>query len=162
MRTSIYLETSIISYLTARPSADQVTAACQKVTEAWWEKRRKEYALFTSPLVITEVSAGDPEAAARRLEVLRSIPQLHATDSARQLVEILIASGALPYKARADALHIAIATVHRVDYLLTWNCRHIDNPATKPLIRATCEKEGHMCSEICTPLEMMEVQQNGK
>lgn len=156
-KPSIYIETSIVSYLAARQSRDLVTAACQRVTAEWWEDRRPEYDLFTSELVIAEARAGDPETAAKRLELLRGIPELAITDNVKRLAAALIAPNALPQKAQADAVHISVPALHQVEYLLTWNCRHIDNPVTKPVVRAICDTEGFSCPEICTPMEIMEI-----
>ncbi len=154
---SVYIETSIISYLAAKPSRDLLTAACQQITAEWWEDKRNEYNLFTSELVVAEAKTGDQDAAAKRLKLLRGVSELKITDDVRQIAATLVTQGALPGKAQADALHIAIAAVHGMDYLLTWNCRHIDNPATKPLVRKVCSEEGYLCPEICTPIEIMEV-----
>jgi len=156
-KRSVYVETSIISYIAARPNRNLVTAACQQVTTEWWEDRRLLYDLFTSELVIAEARAGDPAVAAKRLELLRGVSELTISDDVKHLAAAFIAQGALPDQAQADAIHIAVAAVHNVDYLLTWNCRHIDNPATKPAVRAVCTSEGYRCPEICTPIEIMEV-----
>ncbi len=159
-KPSIYIETSIVSYLAARQSRDLVTAACQRVTAEWWEDRRPEYDLFTSELTIAESRAGDPRVAAKRLELLRGIPELAITDSAKRLAAALVAPSSLPLKAQADAIHIAVSAFHHVGYLLTWNCRHINNPLTKPVVRAICATEDLSCPEICTPMEIMEVDRN--
>lgn len=156
-KPTIYVETSIISYLAAKPSPDLMTAACQHVTAEWWEGSRKLYDAVTSALVVAESREGDQRTARERLDLLRGIPVLRATDRVKELARALIKEGALPHKAQADALHIAIAAVHKVDYLLTWNCRHIDNPATKPFVRKVCASEGYVCPEICTPFEIMEL-----
>jgi hypothetical protein len=114
--------------------------------------------VVTSALVVTESAEGDPLSAKRRLDFLKGIQVLRITDKAAKLARILTGQGAaLPRKAQADALHIAIAVIHSVDYLLTWNCRHIDNPATKPLVRKVCVSQGYTCPEICTPFEIMEI-----
>jgi predicted nucleic acid-binding protein len=153
---SVYLETSIVSYLAARPSRDLLIAACQQATRDWWQRHRLQYDLYTSPLVVNEAGTGDPEASQKRLDYLRTIPELRITDEVRDLAKALVEEGALPDGAQADALHIAAAAVHRMDLLLTWNCRHIDNPVTKPLVRAVCAASGYACPEICTPIEMLE------
>jgi predicted nucleic acid-binding protein len=160
MKASVYIETSILSFLASRPSRDLIAAACQQMTAEWWEMRRHQYELFTSELVIAEAKAGDQDAAIKRLELLRGIPELSVTDGVKHLAASFLESGALPGRAQADALHIAVAAVHRVNYLLTWNCRHIDNPSTKPAVRAVCAREGYTCPEICTPVEMMEANQD--
>jgi len=153
---TIYIETSIVSYLANRPSRDVLVAACQEATRTWWDRYRNQFELFTSALVVSEAGSGDPEAARARLVYLRDLPELHATVEVRQLARALIEKSALPLKAEADALHIALAAVHRIDLLLTWNCRHIDNPVAKPMIRSVCAANGHPCPETCTPLEILE------
>jgi len=155
-KPTIYIETSIISYLAARPSADLMTAACQQVTSEWWEGSRRLYEVVTSVLVVAESRQGDPHMVKTRLDLLRGIPALKTTEEASELARAFIEKGALPPGAQADALHIAIAAAHGVDYLLTWNCRHIDNPATKPLVREVCVSDGYICPEICTPFEIVE------
>lgn len=153
---SLYVETSVVSYLAAKPSRDLLIAACQQATRTWWDDYRRKYDLCTSQLVVTEARRGDPEASESRLNYLREIPQLQITSETRDLAAALIEQGALPKKAEADALHIAAAAVHQVDLLLTWNCRHIDNPSTKPVVRSVCVVQGYGCPEICTPIELLE------
>jgi len=154
MRT-VYIETSIVSYLTSRPSRDIRVAAWQEITTQWWEQERSKYELFTSELVIAEAGGGDEDSARRRLDRLRDIPVLAIDNATKQFAARLIENGGVPSGAQADALHIAIASVHGLDYLLTWNCRHIDNAAAKPLIRSICAIAGHPYPEICTPLELL-------
>ena len=152
---SVYIETSVISYLTARPSASLVAAAHQQITREWWDRHRARFDQYISPLVLDEAGRGDPDAAARRLSALHGFDVLEATRSAADLVDVLISDGALPSVARDDAAHVAIATVHSIEYLVTWNCRHIDNAEAKPLIRSVCAVHGYTCPEICTPEELM-------
>ncbi|MEN6450050.1 MAG: type II toxin-antitoxin system VapC family toxin [Thermoguttaceae bacterium] len=154
MRT-VYVETSVVSYLTSRPSRDVRVAAWQEITAQWWDNERVKYELFTSELVITEAGGGNATAARNRLSQIEAIPVLAIDEAAQELAARLIRDGAVPASSQADALHIAIASVHGLDYLLTWNCRHIDNAATKPLIRSICAVVGYQCPEICTPLELM-------
>jgi len=161
-KPSVYIETSIVSYLTARPSPSLFTAACQLITVDWWEKRRRGFDLFTSEVVILEARSGDPDAVARRLEVLHGIAELILTDRAKELARILLTQRAIPAKAQADALHVAAAAAHGMDYLPTWNCRHINNPEIKPAIRRVCQSAGIACPEICTPIEIMEIGHHGK
>lgn len=155
MTKSVYIETSIPSYLTARPSRDVRAAAWQQITSQWWDEARGGYDLFTSELTLVEASAGNPEAAKKRLESIKDIPELTIDVEVQEFAERLIAKGGIPVAAEADALHIAVAAVHRIDYLLTWNCRHIDNAAKKPLIRTICENAGYPYPEICTPMELL-------
>ncbi len=152
---SVYVETSVASYLTARPSRDLRAAAWQQTTIQWWEQEQPKYELFTSELVLAEARSGDADAAGRRLAVLDGLPLLSVSDVVKDLADRLMADGGIPPHAEADALHIAVATVHGMDYLLTWNCRHIDNATTKPVIRSICTVAGYTCPEICTPLELL-------
>ncbi|MCK5802132.1 MAG: type II toxin-antitoxin system VapC family toxin [Lentisphaeria bacterium] len=155
MKKSIYIETSIASYLTSRPSRDVRAAAWQQLTSQWWDEARHEYELFVSELVIVEASAGDPEAASRRLAALEGIPELPIDGESQALADRFIAEGGIPPAAEADALHVAVAAVHGIDYLMTWNCRHIDNARAKPLLRSICAIAGYVCPEICTPMELL-------
>src|SRR5258705_179162 len=127
MRDKLYVETSVISYLTARPSRDVITLAHQELTRGWWEQAQREFDLYASRLVVAEAQLGDPVAAAARLAVLAPITLLAETAESRSLARSLLAAGGLPAKAASDALHIAVATVHGIDYLVTWNCKHIAN-----------------------------------
>ncbi|MEI6147525.1 MAG: type II toxin-antitoxin system VapC family toxin [bacterium] len=152
---TVYVETSILSYLTARPSRDLLAAAHQQVTRDWWEVRRARFEVFISPLVEQEARRGDPAAAQRRVDVLRGLVMLEVVEEAYDLAAALISEGALPPAAEDDATHIALAAVHGIDYLLTWNCRHIDNAEIKPVARSICATRGYICPEICTPEELM-------
>ena len=155
MAATVYIETTIIGYLTARPSRDLIVAAHQQLTPEWWERRRVEYGLFASPLVLREAGSGDVQQAQRRLEMLRELPVIAINDDAVALARALIDDGAVPEKAAEDALHIALATVHGMDYLLTWNCRHIANAEMRGRIEAVCLDRGYEPPIICTPEELM-------
>ena len=158
---TIYVETSIVSYLTARPTNDLLAAAWQKATVDWWETQRNRFDLYTSDVAVAEAREGDPQAARRRLEPLSGIPVLVITESIIKLSKALIREKALPAKAQTDALHVAVAAVHNVDYLLTCNFRHLDNAETKPIMRSVCTKYEHTIPEICTPQELMGVTEDG-
>ena len=153
---TVYIETSIVSYMASKPSRDLLIAACQQATHTWWDNHRHRCELYTSQLVIAEAGRGNPEASGTRLNYLKGIPQLTITSESRDIAKALIEQDALPKKAEADALHIAVAAVHHIDLLLTWNCRHIDNPSTKPVVRSVCVKKGYVCPEMCTPIELLE------
>ena len=155
MKQTIYIETTVFSYLTARPSRNLVAAAWQQITSEWWDSQRDRFELYISELVVVEAERGNPEAAERRLARLQGIPELSVTEEAIAFAEKLVEAGALPPKAADDAMHIAVTAVHGIDYLLTWNCRHIDNAETKPLIRKVCADSGYIYPEICTPQELM-------
>jgi len=125
--------------LTARPSNNLIAAAWQKETLDWWITQRHQFALYLSDIVLEEAGMGDSAAASRRLEALADIPVLPLNESVVKLSKILIQEGGLPTKALDDALHIAFSAVHGMDYLLTWNCRHIDNAQKKPMLRRICQ-----------------------
>ena len=154
-RSTVYIETSVVSYLTARPTANLLAAAWRKITADWWETRRNRFDLYTSDVTIEEAGRGDPEASARRLAALTGIPVLPITETVIELSRTLVREGALPAKALNDALHVAVSAVHGVDFLLTWNFRHLDNAENKPVMRSVCIRYGHRCPEICTPRELM-------
>lgn len=156
MKPSVYLETTVVSYLSGRPSRDLVVAAHQQITRDWWDSSRDRYELLASELVLREASAGDPAAAAARLAVLQGIPLLEAGEAALRLAHSLVAEGAIPSEAAEDALHIAIAVSNGVEYLLTWNCRHLANAVMRQRIEKTCEGEGYRPVVICTPEELTE------
>jgi|SRR5262249_30281703 hypothetical protein len=156
MAERVYLETTIVSYLTARPNRDVVIAGHQQVTHEWWDIRRENYELCISQLVLGEAAAGDSQAAPERLAVLQSMTVLETTTAALELAKELIQAGALPAKAVDDALHIAVAAAHAVPYLLTWNCRHLANATMRPMIEAVCAAKGMKAPIICTPEELLE------
>lgn len=155
MKRKVYLETTLVSYLTARPSADVIRAARQKMTKRWWDMRRKDFELHVSQLVVDEAAGGDPEAARERLAKLAGVPRLTVSEEAVQLSEELLIQHALPTKAVDDAIHIAVASVHGMDFLLTWNCTHIANAELMDGIRTTISSCGYKCPVICTPEEML-------
>jgi len=150
---TVYVETSIVSYLTARPSRDVVLAGHQHTTRRWWRGRRS-FRLVISQLVLDEAGAGDPISRTRRLRTLRGIPILSLTDRAAELAAALVRRGALPRKATVDAFHIGIAAAHQIDFLLTWNCKHLANAATRGTIEAVCRSAGLAPPTICTPEEL--------
>lgn len=152
---SVYIETSIVSYLRQRPSTQVVAAARQILTHQWWNDQRLLYDLVTSQYVIDEASAGDALLAAERLESLEGIPLLHITSEVPQIASRIMALGLLPPKAQVDALHISLAAHHRIQYLLTWNCKHIANAKILPKIHGVLIDMGIPIPIICTPEEML-------
>lgn len=155
-KPTVYIETTVISYLAARPSRDLVVAGQQQLTQEWWEGAPQRFALVASQLVLDEAQAGDPAAASRRSSYLESIELLDATDDALALVEEFLRTGAVPASAPDDAVHIAIAVANGVQYLVTWNCRHIANAAMRSRIERVCRSMGFEPTIICTPHELME------
>ncbi|MFQ5666114.1 MAG: type II toxin-antitoxin system VapC family toxin [Candidatus Binatia bacterium] len=156
MKPKVYLETTVISYLTARPSRDIVVAAHQELTRQWWDQRRKDYHLVVSEVVLREAAAGDPDAADRRSTILAGIDVLEAGEAALELAEELVRRRAVPDAAAEDALHIAIAVTNGIDYLLTWNCAHIANAAMRRAIDDVCVEQGYEPTVLCTPEELIE------
>jgi predicted nucleic acid-binding protein len=154
-KASVYLETSFIGYLTSRLSGDLVTAAHQRLTRSWWETQRTQYVLYVSDFVLREVLAGDAEAAQDRLSMLSETIDLAIPPEADALARHLLAKHLLPPKAAIDALHVAVAAIHNVTYLLTWNCRHIANAATREKIATTIRAQGYNPPVLCTPEELM-------
>jgi hypothetical protein len=155
MKPRVYLETTVVSYLTALPSRDIVLAAHQQLTSEWWEGRER-FDLFVSEAVLQEAAGGDSAAAARRTTALAGIPVLAVTKAVADLARDLVAGKAVPAKAAVDAVHIAVAAVNGMDYLLTWNCTHIANAATRAMIERVCRTAGLTPPVICTPEELTE------
>jgi hypothetical protein len=155
MPRRIYIETTIPSYLTARPSRDVVQAARQQLTREWWEAERRNYDLCISQMVLDEAAAGDAEAAQRRMAIIADLPLLDLTLEVEALAEKIMQSGLLPVSASRDAVHIAATSVHKVHFLLTWNCRHIANAAIFRDLQHIIVDAGYDMPVICTPEELI-------
>jgi len=156
MKAKIYIETSIISYLTGRPSRDIIIAAHQQVTGEWWRNKRHFFDLYSSQLVLQEAGAGDEEQAGKRLNALEETELLEITESALSLAEVFIKKSAVPKIAPEDAIHIAVAVVNGIDYLMSWNCKHIANAKMRSKIDQVCLSCGYEPIIICTPEELLE------
>ena len=156
MKRRVYVETTIVSYLASRPSRDVVVAGRQQVTHRWWEVRRPNFDLVVSQVVLDEIRAGDPEAAARRLEIVVGLPLLDITPEMADFAAQLIERVPLPPQAAADAAHIAVATCHRVDFVMTWNVAHIANAVLRRRVEDICRAAGYDAPILCTPDELME------
>ena len=156
-KSSLYLETSVVSYLTARPAPDLNTAAHQQITVEWWDTKRKNFDIYISKVVMKEAATGHAEAAERRVKILKPMRMLSINGEIVALARVLCERHSLPAKAVDDAFHIAIAAVHGVHFLLTWNCTHINNVATLGKIQKLCEERGHTCPVICTPDELIRI-----
>lgn len=152
---TVYLETTMLSYLTARDARDDIIAAHQRVTRTWWEGQRQQYRLVVSAVVVREASAGDPEMAARRLALVTDCELLQITEAVDALAAVLLARGLVPTTVPNDALHIAVATVGRAEYLLTWNLRHLAGAVARRRIENELRRLGHEAPTICTPEELM-------
>lgn len=152
---SVYLETTFISYLVARPSRDVIAAGHQQTTQDWWANRRSQFECSVSQIVIDEASDGDPAEVQKRLAIIGGLSALEITAEADSLAEAIMAVGILPPRAVRDAAHVEVAAVHTIDYLLTWNCKHLANAQIERRIALVCEKLGHRMPIICTPEELM-------
>jgi predicted nucleic acid-binding protein len=152
---STYLDSSVISYLTARPSRDVIALGHQQLTVEWWTRHRSGFDIYISELVIFEMGRGDRTAAEARLAIARELPMLEITSAARSLAEQIFRATTLPDKAAPDALHVAIAAVHGMDFLLTWNCTHIANGFVLKVVNAVCRDCGYEPPIVCTPEELL-------
>jgi len=156
LKPKVYVESSVISYLTGRPSRDSIVAANQSVTKQWWQSERSDVELFISQIVLLEIEAGDVEVARLRLDLARQIPLLNVTPECDLLAERLLVEGALPKKATRDAFHIATAAFHRMNFLLTWNCRHIANDILMRKLGSIMRAQGYISPEMCTPAQFLD------
>jgi predicted nucleic acid-binding protein len=156
MKAKVYIETSVISYLTSWPSQDIVIAGHQQTTRDWWATYRAQFDVVASQLVMQEASAGDPQAAQQRLAVLAEVELLAVTAEATALAQRLGEGGPLPSHAAEDALHIAIAVTNGIEYLITWNCKHLANARMRKDIDRICRLRGYEPIVICTPEELIE------
>ena len=157
MKPSVYVETSVVSYLTARPSRDLVVAAHQQATHEWWSSASSRFELFTSQAVLAEASAGDPAHANARLRILETMDVLEVDENAEAIAGRLLESRVVPKNAAVDALHIGIAVANGVDYLVTWNFRHLANAMIRSRVNAECSAMGFRPVVICTCEEMREI-----
>jgi len=156
MKPTVYIETSVISYLTARASNDIRAVAWQNITADWWDNRRAAFDLYISEFVVVEASRGNFQAAALRMSAIADIPELEATEDVKLVAQALLNHGSLPRKTELDAYHVAITAINGINYLLTWNCTHIANAVMRPKIEAVCRLQGYEPPIICTPSELLE------
>jgi predicted nucleic acid-binding protein len=150
----VYVESSVISYMVARPSRDLVVSARQALSIEWWEVKRKQYEVYISELVLEEIASGDSSAAQKRLDIVENIISLEATLEAKELAGLLLSEGAVPENSPEDALHIGLAAAQGADYLLTWNFKHINNASTRTKISRVIESQGFVCPILCSPEEL--------
>lgn len=155
MKASVYIETTVVSYLVARPTQDKLKSARQRITREWWAKQQPQFDCFVSETVIQEISAGEAAMSAKRLAAVEDLRRVAAPDAALVLARQMVGKGVLPPKAVADAVHIAVAAAAGIDFLLTWNCTHIANAQIEARVRGLCEEAGMSCPVICTPEELM-------
>lgn len=156
MKPGVYLETSVISYLVGRLSRDVVVLGNQELTREWWTTRRVAYELFASEVVIGEAGLGDPDLARQRLEICDGLQLLAISAEAERLAPLLVKAAGMASNAATDALHMAVAAVHGMDYLLSWNCTHIANATIRRAIDKQCRASGYEPPVICTPQELIE------
>jgi hypothetical protein len=157
VKPAVYVENSVVSYLTARKAQKNIrVAGHQEITREWWDTKRHLFDLYVSAVVIEEAQDGDAEAAAARLAVIADLTLLEVTQDARELAAVLLRETRLPSKATADALHIATAAVHGMDYLITWNCKHIANAVIFRSVEQACRRNGYEPPVMCTPEELTE------
>ena len=153
---SVYVETTAVSYFTARPSRDVVVAARQEATRELWPKLVSEYESYVSVLVHEEAGKGDEDQARQRLQAVKAFKVLDADEAARMLALKIIEGRGVPDEYPEDAIHIAVAAVNGIDVLITWNFAHLNNPFTRMLVRQIVENAGYQCPEICSPDELLE------
>jgi predicted nucleic acid-binding protein len=154
-KPKVYVETTVVSYLVALPTQDIIQTAHQEITRQWWE-RRDRFDLYVSRAVVAEARRGNPHAAARRLDALRGIPRLARSRRVVDVARALVRRGTLPAQAGMDAAHVGIAAVHGMEYLVTWNLRHLANASIRAKIEEVVRAVGMVPPIICTPEELME------
>ncbi|MDJ0660006.1 MAG: type II toxin-antitoxin system VapC family toxin [Crocosphaera sp.] len=155
MTETIYIETSIIGYLTARSTKNLIIAGNIEITRDWWQNRHNDFDLYISQVVLDEVARGDAKIALRRLQILDGFPLVELNQAVRDLSKQFLLQSNLPPKASDDAVHIAAATVHGLDYLLTWNCKHIANAQIQKKLAQISANLGYELPVICTPYELL-------
>ncbi len=157
MKKRVYIETTVVSYFTARPSRDIMVAGHQEVTRDLWPQLVAKYETYISAIVYEEAGKGDPDQARMRLAAIEPFPMLDIDDEARFLAGKIIAGRGIPADYPEDALHIAVAAVNGIEVVVTWNFAHLNNPFTRRMVRRIVEGEGYICPEICSPEELLEV-----
>ena len=158
MKKHVYIETTVVSYRTAKPSRDIMIAGHQEATRELWAKLSSKYETYVSALVFEEAGRGDPDQAQMRLAAIAKFPMLDIDDEARSLAEKIIAKRGIPAEYPEDALHIAVAAVNGIEVIITWNFAHLNNPFTRKKVRKIVEAEGYSCPEVCSPEELLEVE----
>ncbi len=157
MKPTVYIETSVVSYLTARPSRDLIVAAHQQLTRDWWDRALPNFDAFISAIVMEEASKGDAQAAQQRLEKVSSFQLLDVLPEVQELADLYFSAAEIPEKARADSYHLSLASWHGMDFLVSWNCKHIANGKVKRIVDEINAEHGIRSPIICTPEELLEV-----
>ncbi len=156
MKPRVYIETSIISYLTARPSRDLMVHTNQMLAKEWWDERRKEFDVFVSEPVLNEIEKGDAQMAKLRMAAVKGVSVLRLNSEARELADEIISHRILPPRAAVDILHISIASVYKMDFLLSLNCRHIANAIIYKRVSKICSDLGYDPPMVCTVHQIMD------
>jgi predicted nucleic acid-binding protein len=156
MKSTVYIETSVISYLTSRPSRDLIVAAHQQVTRQWWTDAAGRFDLLISPMVLDEVSQGDPEAIKSRIALVDNLRIVPIISAVLDRVNDFKRDLGLPEKALADMYHIAYCVTYEIDFLVTWNCTHIANPRVLRRLRDLAHEGGFFLPTIVTPDALLE------
>lgn len=159
-QSTVYIETTIPSFLTALPSKNLIVAGKQEVTRQWWEKRKANYHLCASQYVLDEASIGDEAAARKRMEALDRIELLEVDEEVIRLVKVIMTTGLIPSKAETDAGHIAVSARHGIDFMITWNCTHIANAEILGRLNYIVSEAGYFLPTICTPDELFGGEEN--
>jgi predicted nucleic acid-binding protein len=155
MKLKIYLDTSVISYYTARPTKDIIQQAHQKISKEWWKKYHSKHQLYLSVYVINEIERGHAEAVTRRFEAVDSLPILDTSESVERLAVLILEELGIPEKSKLDGYHLAIAALNGQDYIVSWNFKHMANSRVRRIFKSICSDEGIICPEISTPEEML-------
>jgi predicted nucleic acid-binding protein len=155
-KPSVYIETTVIGYLTSRQQSDAIVAGHQLATPKWWQTARDKFRLVVSQLVIDECARGDQVAAAERVQAISDLNLVGITSDVHRIASALLSRGAVPQTEPKDAAHIAIAASHGVEYLVTWNFRHIANPSARRMIEEVITSAGFTPPIICSPEELSE------
>ena len=153
-KPTLYMETTIPSYLLAEPSHDVLVLARQEITRMWWKRDNARYAIFVSEVVIREAGKGNRKEAEKRSEFLQQFPSLVATPETQRLTELYIEKGVVPIGNAEDAAHLALASVHQIEFLCTWNFKHLANVLALRRFRQVNEKRGLFVPQVCTPEEL--------
>lgn len=156
-KQKVYIETSVISYLTAKPSRDLIIAGHQKITSDWWHKAKHKFDCYISQIVIEEISMGDKNAALKRMKAIKNLSELTYNQEVKDLASKYLKLLNIPDKSRLDAFHLSFSVIYKIDYLLSWNCRHIANAVVNFKLREFNDKNSLFVPFLCTPQELLEV-----
>ena len=151
----IYLEPTVISYLTARTTSDPIKLAQQLASKEWWNNHRHKCDIFISNVVLDEIREGDPAAAQMRMALAQTLSLLQSNAETDRLSAALIALHAIPDNHKEDADHIAIASIYPIEYLVTWNQKHILNVSMRDRILSIISDKGYTPPRLVTPAELL-------